>query len=110
MKRGDIVTVALPGDYGKPRPAVIVQSDELTLAGSSSFVICPVTSHITDAEIFRLPVAAGKDTGLKKPSQIMVDKIYTIPRERVGEIIGRIDDALVMRLNRTLAFVVGLAQ
>jgi len=54
MKRGDIVTVALPGDYGKPRPAVIVQSDDLTEAGSASMVLCPITSHLQDVETFRL--------------------------------------------------------
>jgi mRNA interferase MazF len=110
MKRGDIVSVAAPGDYGKPRPAVVVQCDSLTEAGLGSVVLCLITFSIVDAPTFRIPLPADERTGLDHASQIMVDKVLTVPRERVGETIGSIDDETVVRLNRTLAFVIGLGQ
>jgi mRNA interferase MazF len=108
VKRGDIVTVAAPGDYGKPRPAVVVQCDSLTESGLGSVILCLVTSRLADAPTFRIPLAATELTGLDHDSQIMTDKILTVPRERIGASIGRIDDETVVRLNRTLAFVIGL--
>lgn len=110
MQRGDIVTVAAPGDYGKPRPAVIVQADILTEADFPSVVICLISSHPVTAAAIRIPVEATPETGLRQRSQIMVDKIVTVPRARVGLVIGRLDDETLLRLNRTLAFVVGLGQ
>ena len=110
MRRGDVVTVAAPGDFGKPRPAVVVQADALTNAGALSVVLCLVTSHLVDAPAFRIPVPAGPPTGLALNAQIMVDKLLTVPRGRVGEVIGHLDDETMLRLNRTLAFVVGLGQ
>lgn len=110
MKRGDVVTVAAPGDFGKPRPAVVVQADVLTAAGASSVVLCLITSHLADAPAIRIPVEPTRDNGLLLPSQIMTDKILTVPRSRIGEVIGHLDDETMLRLNRTLAFVVGLGQ
>ena len=78
MNRGDVVICAAPGDYGKPRPAVVVQSD-LFNGSHSSVVVCPVTTHLEDAPLFRIPVPAGKTTGLKIESQVMV----TIPGVKV---------------------------
>jgi mRNA interferase MazF len=108
MNRGDIVTVVASRDYGKPRPAVVVQAD--VLAPLSSVVICLITSHQTDAGAIRIPLEPGPGTGLRQSSQIMVDKIVMVPRARLGAVIGRLDDETMLRLNRTLAFVMGLGQ
>lgn len=110
MKRGDIVTVSAPRDYGIPRPAVIIQSDHLTEGGLSSVIVCLITSHIEEAPAFRLGLDPDVGNGLNVPSQIMVDKILTLPVEKAGEYIGRLNDELLVRLNRTLAFVVGLGE
>ena len=110
MRRGDIVTVIAPGDYGKPRPAVVVQSDTLTGGNLGSVVLCLISSHAEDVPAFRILLEPGLGKGLLQRSQIMVDKILTVPRARVGSAVGRLDDETLLRLNRTLAFVVGLAE
>ncbi len=108
MRRGEMITVVAPGDYGKPRPAVIVQSD--VLDRSSSVVVCLFTTHCVDAPAVRVTVEPDPINGLGQVSQIMVDKIVTVARSRIGKVIGRLDDETMLRLNRTLAFVVGLGQ
>lgn len=110
MRRGDVVTVAAPGDYGKPRPAVIVQADALTKGELSSVVLCLISSVPVSAPAFRITLEPDAANGLRERSQIMVDKILTVPRSRVGATIGRLDDETLLRLNRTLAFVLGLAE
>lgn len=110
MKRGDVVSVGAPGDYGKPRPAVVIQTDALTDGGIASVILCLVSTHLVQAPTFRIPVEPSRDNGLRLSSQIMVDKILTVPRARIGSIIGHLDDETIVRLNRTLAFVVGLGQ
>ena len=107
MKRGDVVLVVVPGDYGKPRPAVVVQTD-LVNDTHSSVVVCPVTSHLQDAELLRLTIAPSSDSGLQNTSQIMVDKIVAVRRDKIREGIGSLDEALKIRLNRSLAFWLGL--
>lgn len=109
MKRGDIVTVTAAGDYGKPRPAVVVQSDYLTDAGLGSLIVCLISGHLEEAPAFRLSVEPTPGNGLRKPSQIMIDKVATVRRSRIGKRIGRLDDESTLRLNRSLAFVMGLA-
>lgn len=108
MRRGDIVTVVAPGDFGKPRPAVVVQADALTEAEIGSVVLCLVSSHLVDAPAFRLTVEPTQENGLAQTSQVMVDKLLTVPGTRIGPIIGRLDDPMLLQLNRSLAFVVGL--
>lgn len=108
MRRGDMVTVVAPGDFGKPRPAVIVQSD--VLDRSSSMVVCLLTTHCVDAPAVRITVEPATANGLTRISQIMVDKIVAVPVARIGKVIGRLDDETMLRLNRTLAFVVGLGE
>ncbi len=108
MQRGDVVTVAAAGDYGKPRPAVIVQTNALP-ASHASVVVCQMTSDLADAPDFRVTIEPGARNGLRVRSQVMADKPVTIRRERVGGRIGRLDGADLMRLNAALAFVVGLA-
>lgn len=108
MKRGDVVTVAASGDYGKPRPAVIVQTDALP-AEHASVIVCQMTSDIAEAPDFRVTIEPTGKNGLRTRSQIMADKPVTIRRERVGRKIGSLDDKDVARLNVALAFVMGLA-
>ncbi len=108
MKRGDVVTVAATGDYGKPRPAVIVQTDALPPA-HASLVVCQMTSECSDAADFRVTIAPTAKNGLRVTSQVMADKPVTIRRERVGRHVGRLDDKDMARLNTALAFVMGLA-
>ena len=107
MKRGNVVLVVVPGDYGKPRPAVVVQTD-LVNDTHSSIVVCPVTSHLQDAELFRLTIEPSQDNGLQKTSQIMVDKIVAVRRDKIREAIGKLDEELMIRLKRSLAFWLGL--
>jgi mRNA interferase MazF len=107
MKRGDIVLVALAGDYGKPRPAVVVQTD-LVNDIHASVVVCPITSHLQDAELFRLTIEPSSDNGLQKISQIMVDKIVAVRRDKIRDPIGKIDEKLMIRVERSLAFWLGL--
>ncbi len=107
MSRGDVVIVAAPGDYGKPRPAVIVQSNAIP-ESHALIVICQMTSDLVEAD-FRITVEAGPDTGLRVRSQVMADKPVTIRRERINRRIGRLGAADIARLNVALAFAMGLA-
>jgi len=107
VKRGDLVTVALSGDYGKPRPALVIQSD--FLSETDSVLVCLLTTTLRPAPLYRLALPAGEGTGLREPSQVMVDKIMAVRRDRCGVPIGRADDATLLALGRLLAFVVGVA-
>jgi mRNA interferase MazF len=108
MRRGDVVTVAVTGDFGKPRPAVIVQTDALP-AEHASVVVCQMTSEVTDAPDFRVTIDPTEQNGLRVRSQVMADKPVSIRRERVGRQIGHLEDRDMARLNISLAFVMGLA-
>jgi mRNA interferase MazF len=108
MKRGDVVIVAATGDYGKPRPAVIVQTDAFPET-HASVVICQMTSEIVDAPDFRVTIDPSEENGLRVRSQVMADKPVTVRRARIRQLIGRLDDRDIGRLNITLAFVMGVA-
>ena len=108
MRRGDVVTVAAAGDYGKPRPAVIVQTDALPMQ-HASVVVCQMTSEFSEALDFRVTLEPTEQNGLRVRSQIMVDKPVTIGRERIGQRVGHLEDKDILRLNIALAFVMGLA-
>ena len=108
MKRGDVVVVAAAGDYGQPRPAVIVQTDAFP-ESHISVVVCQLTSEIVEAADFRVTIDPSERNGLRARSQIMADKPVTVRRTRIGQSIGRLDDGDVGRLNVALAFVMGLA-
>jgi mRNA interferase MazF len=108
MKRGDVVIVAAAGDYGKPRPAVVVQTDAFPET-HPSVVICQLTSDVVDAPDFRVTIEPNERNGLRIRSQVMADKPVTVRRERIGQLIGRLADADIGRLNIALAFVTGLA-
>jgi len=105
VKRGDVVTIALSGDYGKPRPALVIQSDFFD--AHPSVTILPVTSELRDAPLFRVSIAPNATNGLRKPSQVMVDKVQTVPREKIGQIIGRLDDDELLAVERALAVFLG---
>ncbi len=108
MKRGELVTVALPGDYGKPRPAVVVQAD-LFNETHASVTVAPVTSTLVNAPLFRLAVEPSPENGLRALSQVMVDKVMTVRRERIGASIGELEPEMLKRVNRALALWLGLA-
>jgi mRNA interferase MazF len=108
MRRGDVVIVAASGDYGKPRPAVIVQSDIFPLE-HESVVICQMTSVLTDAPDFRVSIEPILENGLRERSQIMADKPVTIRRDRVGQVVGHLKIEDMTKLNVALALVIGLA-
>lgn len=98
--------ISAPGDYGKPRPGVVIQSDRIAL---DSVLVAQVTSEIVDAPLYRLTVEPSPATGLHQVSQIMVDKIVCMRRAKCGRAIGRLDDAALIVLNRMLSTVLGLA-
>lgn len=107
MRRGDLVTVALQGDLGKPRPALIVQSD--LFDEHPSITVLPVTSEQVNAPLFRLTLRPDAVNGLRRPSQVMVDKPQSVQRQRLGPVFGRVDDATMLAVNRALAVFLGLA-
>jgi mRNA interferase MazF len=108
MRRGDVVIVAAAGDYGKPRPAVVVQSDAFPETHASA-VICQLTSELVDAPDFRVTIEPTAENGLRLRSQVMADKPVTVRRERIGQKIGRLGNQDMARLGVALAFVLGLA-
>lgn len=108
MKRGDIVIVATPGDYGKPRPAVVIQTDALTELGSQSIALCLIGSTPLKAPLFRIGLEPTELNGLNKTSQIMVEKLFTVPREKIVQAIGKLNGDERILLNRTLSFVIGI--
>lgn len=108
MRRGDLVTVSLPGAYGKPRPAVVIQSDKFN--GLDSVTLLPVTGKLVDnAPLLRVLVEPDDVNGLKKPSHVMVDKTHTLPRDKIGDPFGRLDDKDLLKISRTLAMFLGIA-
>jgi len=106
MRRGDLVTIVLQGAYGKPRPALIIQSD--LFSEHPSVTIIPITSELRDTPLFRVPVRYGEITGLRKPSEVMVDKVQTIPREKIGAVFGRLAEEDMLAVNRALAVFLGV--
>jgi mRNA interferase MazF len=108
MKRGDVVICAAPGDYGKPRPAVVVQSD-LFNGTHSSVVVCLITSHLEDAPLFRIPVPSGRATGLKLESQVMVDKVMAIPRNKITGRAGALPTGALKEVDHALRLWLELA-
>jgi mRNA interferase MazF len=108
MRRGDIVLAVTQEEDGKPRPAVVVQT-ELFNANHASLLVCLLTSTLIDAPLFRLTVQPSLRNGLREPSQIMVDKLLALPRARLREHIGTLEDKALLALNRSLALMLGLA-
>jgi mRNA interferase MazF len=109
MKRGEIWTMAGGTGYAsKPRPIVIVQDDAFT--ARDSIVVCLITTDATDLPVFRVPVDPTAVNGLRATSRLMVDKVTTVPKSRLGQRIGRLTDDDLLRLNRSLLVFLGLAR
>jgi mRNA interferase MazF len=108
LKRGEIWTVAGGKDYaGKPRPAVILQDDRFDK--TDSVTMCAFTTDPTDAPLFRLPIEPNEGNGLRVVCRLMVDKITTVPKTKIGTRIGRLDDEDMVRLNRAVLVFLGIA-
>ena len=105
MTRGDIVVVSLPGDYGKPRPALVIQSD--LFEEHPSVTVLPITSHLVEAPLLRIEI--GREGRLERPSQIQIDKPQTPRRERIGAVIGHAHNATLREVDRALSVLLGLA-
>ena len=105
--RGDLITVALQGDFGKPRPAVVIQSD--LFDEHPSVTLLPLTSDLRDTPLFRITIEPSPENGLRQRSQIMVDKIHTVPRVKIGPSLGRLSDDEQIAVNRSLMLFLGLA-
>jgi mRNA interferase MazF len=107
VKRGDLVTVAAPGDYGKPRPSLVIQSD--SFADHPSVTILPLTSKLRETPLYRITVEPDSTNGLRKLSQIMIDKAQSVPRGKIGSHVGQLDDAIMLAVTRALAVFLGFA-
>lgn len=107
MRRGDLVTIALQGAYGKPRPALVIQSD--LFDEHPSVTVLPITSELRATPLFRITIEPDAGNGLRQASQVMVDKAQTIPREKIGEAFGRLSNEHMLAVNRALAVFFGFA-
>lgn len=106
--RGDLVTIAIQGDFGKPRPALVIQADQFS--GHSSISVLPVTSTLVAAPLLRVTIQPSAGNGLQKPSQVMVDKAMTVKRDKIGPAFGRIDVDALVEVERCLAVFLGIAK
>ncbi|WP_256582267.1 type II toxin-antitoxin system PemK/MazF family toxin [Pseudomonas sp. MYb185] len=102
------MTVAMAGDFGKPRPALVIQADLFN--EHSSITVLPVTSTLIRAPLLRITVQPSVENGLKKPSQVMVDKAMTIKRDKIGPAFGHIDADALVEIERCLALFLGIAK
>ncbi|HEX4436195.1 MAG TPA: type II toxin-antitoxin system PemK/MazF family toxin [Solirubrobacteraceae bacterium] len=108
MRRGEIYTAAARGPYtGKPRPVLIVQDDRFK--ATASVTVCPFTTSPVEAPLLRLPIDPSEENGLDQSSQIMVDKVTTVPRSSLGDRLGKLRDDEFVALNRSLLVFLGLA-
>jgi mRNA interferase MazF len=107
LKRGDVVVLVLPGNYGKPRPGVIVQGDRY--AEHPSITVLPLSTTIVELDDIRLTLSPTAGNGLREISQVMTDKIQTVPRDKVAQVIGRLGAADMKAVDRALALFLGFA-
>jgi mRNA interferase MazF len=108
MRRGSLITIAVQGDYGKPRPAVIIQSDNFN--EHPSVTVLPLTSTLFDAPLIRVTIEPSPANQLAKKSQVMIDKAATIPHEKIGNLIGNLDYVSMQEIDRCLAVFLGIAK
>jgi mRNA interferase MazF len=106
MRRGDLVTIALQGPYGKPRPALVIQSD--LFDDHPSVTILPITSELRNAPLFRIFIKPSETNGLQKPSEVMVDKAQSVPREKIGDAFGHVSAEDMLAISRSLAVFLGV--
>lgn len=108
MNRGDFVTIAMQGDFGKPRPALVIQSDQFNEHATVTVLL--VSSLLVEAPLFRVTVQPGEVNGLQKPSQVMVDKVMTVKRDKLGDVFGTASDDVMLEIGRSLALFLGIAR
>jgi mRNA interferase MazF len=109
VKRGEIWTASGGPDYaGKPRPVLIVQDDRLGI--TASITICPFTSTSREAPLFRAAIKPTVTNGLGKASYVMIDKVTTVARQRLGRPIGHLSADDMIRIDRLLLVFLGLAK
>jgi mRNA interferase MazF len=106
VRRGEVVAVVLPGAYGKPRPALIVQDD--AFEELPSVTVLPITSDLRDLPPLRISIPAGPESGLRRPSQLLIDKIMTVPRTKLGPRIGSLDGATMKSVELALGRFIGI--
>lgn len=107
MKRGALLTIAMPGDFGKPRPALIIQANHFEQTGTVTVLL--LSGTLVDAPLIRLTVQPAPNNGLNKPSQVMVDKAMSVRRDRLGPIFGHLDEETMLAVTRSLAVFLGIA-
>jgi mRNA interferase MazF len=107
LRRGDLVTIALPGDLGKPRPALVIQADQFHRL--PAVTLLPLTSTLENAPLLRVQIDPDEHNGLSRTSHVMIDKAVTQPLRKIGEVIGRLSDTTMLEINRSLAVFFGLA-
>jgi len=108
MNRGDFVAIAMQGDFGKPRPALVVQSDPFNEHATVTVLL--VSSTLIDAPLFRVTIQPDKINNIQKPSQVMVDKAMTVKRDKLGEAFGSASDEIMLEVGRCLAVFLGIAR
>lgn len=108
MTRGDLVTIAVQGDFGKPRPALVIQADLFSEHGTTT--VLPITSTLVAAPLLRVTLQPSAENGLPRPSQVMVDQAITVKRDKLGASIGRIDADAMVEIERCLALFLGIAK
>ncbi|RWX77172.1 type II toxin-antitoxin system PemK/MazF family toxin [Neorhizobium lilium] len=106
MRRGDLVSVAISGDFGKPRPALVIQSDRFAETGTVTVLLLSAT--LVDAPLIRLPVEPSAENGLRKPSQVMIDKAMSVKRDKLGQSFGKLGDDAMIAVTRSLAVFLGV--
>ena len=109
IARGDVVLMVVPSNLGRPRPGIVVQSDEFA-ADLSTIFVCPVSSDLQDELPLRPQIEAAPENGLRLRSQIMTDKMVALPRDRIRRVIGRIDTETSKQLDSALLVVLGLTR
>ena len=108
MNRGDFVTIAMQGDFGKPRPALVIQADPFSEHASVTVLL--VSSTLVNAPLLRVTIEPSETNGLQKPSQVMIDKAMTVKRDKLGEAFGSASDASMLEVGRCLAVFLGIAR
>ena len=108
MRRGDFVTIALPGDFGKPRPALVIQADKFDDHATATVLL--VSNTLIDAPLFRIAVRPDEANGLTKPSPVMVDTAMTVKRDKLSEPFGTASDEVMLEIGRCLAVFLGIAR
>ncbi len=107
IARGSLVTIAIAGDFGKPRPALVVQSDVFDALQSVTVLL--ISSRLVDAPLLRITIEPDEKNGLKKVSQVMVDKIMTVKSSKIGTQLGYLDSKKMLEIERSLAVFLGIA-